>query len=63
MLFAGISLNSTFAVLSGRGVAWRGRRYGRESGVYAPGMRPIANMLEEAVSEPSIDNQEQYFAC
>ena len=40
LLFAAISLNSTFAVLSGRGVAWRGRRYGREAGGYAPGMRP-----------------------
>ncbi len=40
MLFAAISLNSTFAVLSGRGVRWRGRRYGAEDGVYAPGMRP-----------------------
>ena len=40
MLFAAISLNSTFAVLSGRGVIWRGRRYGREEVVYSPGMRP-----------------------
>jgi chlorobactene glucosyltransferase len=40
LLFAAITLNSTFAVLSGRGVAWRGRRYGREAGVYPPGMRP-----------------------
>ncbi len=42
MLFAAIALNSTFAVLSGRGVVWRGRRYGRGESVYAPGMSPIA---------------------
>jgi len=27
-VLAGITVNSTIAVLSGRGVAWRGRRYG-----------------------------------
>jgi hypothetical protein len=46
LLFAGISLNSTFAVLSGRGVEWRGRRYGREAGGYPPGMRPNASVIE-----------------
>jgi hypothetical protein len=27
-VLAAITVNSTFAVLSGRGVEWRGRRYG-----------------------------------
>ena len=49
MLFAAIALNSTYAVLSGKGVVWRGRRYGREERVYAPGMRPSQDPRKDIV--------------